>query len=289
MLLEIKRILHKIFKEKGQDFVVWILVRLHLNNRYLLFTGKKAVKNRVNLDYCHNFKNVGDNISPIIVHYAASTYGIDDSQKIFGTRHLYGVGSIITAGAQDCTIWGSGLLNSKILGRLNNRKLDVRAVRGPLTRIILMDRGYHVPEVYGDPAILMPRLFHPKIEKKYPVSVITHMNEEKERIEKRFHTIDVATDDYQYFIEEILASDLVISSSLHGIILAETYGVHAVLLRPKTDLFKYFDYYYSTGRYSFPIAETVEAALQVIPPELPEFDRMREDLLKAFPIDLWIN
>lgn len=289
MLLMIKKMVHKIFGESGQNFLVWLLIKFHLNNRYLLFTGKKAVKNRVNINYCHNFKNIGDNISPVIIQYAASSYGVDYRQKTDNTCHLYGVGSIITAGAQDCTIWGSGLLNSKILGRLANRKLDVRAVRGPLTRIILLDRGYMVPEIYGDPAILMPLIFRPEVTKKYSVSVITHMNEEKEFIDRKFHTIDVVTDDYKYFIEEICASDLVISSSLHGIILAESYGVPAVLLRPQTDLFKYFDYYYSTQRYSFPIADTVETALLMTPPGLPELDKMREDLLKAFPADLWVG
>ena len=39
---------------------------------------------------------------------------------------------------------------------------------------------------------------------------------------------------------------LVISSSLHGIILAETYGIPAILLMDKVtnNMFKYNDYYY---------------------------------------------
>lgn len=43
----------------------------------------------------------------------------------------------------------------------------------------------------------------------------------------------------------------VYSSSLHGIILAEAYGVPAVMFRSydKSVDFKYLDYYASTGRY----------------------------------------
>lgn len=287
MLIQIKKIVHKILGEKGQDFIVRLLVNLRLNNRHILFTARKAVENTVNLNYCYNFKNVGDNISPVIVQYAADTYGIDYKRKTTETSHLYAIGSIITAGAQDCTIWGSGLLNTKILGRLYKRKLDVRAVRGPLTRAVLMDRGYEVPEVYGDPAILMPLIYNPEVKKKYPVSVITHVNEETELPNEEIHVINIVTDDYKQFVEEIKASKLIISSSLHGIIFAEVYGINAVMLNPGKDLFKYFDYYYSTQRCVFPIAESVEEALQIKPVHLPEFEEMREKLLAAFPTDMW--
>lgn len=287
MLIQIKRLVRKVVGEKGQDFVAGSLVRLKLNNKYILFTGRKAVKNMVNLNYCHDFKNLGDNISPVIVKYMTEHYSIDDRKKINKTSHLYAIGSIITAGSQDCTIWGSGLLNTKILGRLANRKLDVRAVRGPLTRMILMERGYTVPEVYGDPAILMPLIYNPKVTKRYPVSVITHVNEATELPDGNIHVIDIETDDYKRFVEEIKASELVVSSSLHGIIFAEVYGVKAVMLKPKTDLFKYFDYYYSTQRFSFPIAETVLEALETEPMALPDFGDMRTGLIKSFPTDLW--
>lgn len=266
--------------------IVKIMLRWKVNNRYILFTSKKAKKNKVNLNYCFDFKNVGDNIAPVLVDYVAAKKNIDVHKRISSTKHLYTVGSIITAGPQDCTIWGSGLLNTKILNRFSTRKLDVRAVRGPLTRIILMDHGYAVPEVYGDPAILMPFIYNPTIEKKYKVSIVTHLNESA-RTDKRIHRINVVTDDYKTFVEEIKASELVISSSLHGIVFAESYGVKAVLLKPKMDLFKYFDYYYSTGRYTFPIAETVEEALSMKALELPDFTKMRENLLEAFPYDIW--
>lgn len=289
MLIIVKKIIHKLLGEKGQNFIVKLLIKFKLNNKYILFTGRKAVKNTVNLNYCHDFKNLGDNISPVIVRYVLEINGLDINQEIHGTVHLYAIGSIITAGAQDCTIWGSGLLNTRILNRLSNRKLDIRAVRGPLTRAVLIDRGLDVPEVYGDPAILMPYIYNPKVRKKYPVSVITHVNAKVCLPDNSIHIIDIATDNYKKFIAEIKSSELVISSSLHGIIFAEVYGIRAVMLKPENDLFKYFDYYYSTMRFSFPIAETVEEALQVKPVMMPDFENMKKNLLKAFPVDLWTN
>lgn len=287
MVKTIKRLIRKYGREQAQDFITKLLILLRMNNKYILFTGKKAVKNRVNINYCHDFKNLGDNISPLLVEYAASTYGIDIMNPTKETHHLYAVGSIITAGAQDCTIWGSGILNTKILGRMKSRKFDVRSVRGPLSRLILLEHGYDVPEIYGDPAILMPLIYNPSVEKKYPVSVITHMNEIDFSLNKDIHQINIKTDDYKAFVEEIKSSELIISSSLHGIIFAEIYGVKAILLKPKADLFKYYDYYYSTGRLHFPIATSIEEALRMEPISIPKFDAMRADLLKAFPDDLW--
>lgn len=283
----IKQAVRGLLGTRGQDRMVRLLIRSGWNNRYILFTGRRAEPGRVNLDYCHDFRNIGDNISPVLVRYAAKVHGVDPEQEIAGTKHLYGVGSILTAGAQDCTVWGSGLLNTRILGRLDGRRLDVRAVRGPLTRAVLMDRGFQVPEVYGDPAVLMPLIFDPQVSRRYSVSLVTHMNEETALPDGPVHRIDPRTSDYEQFVRQIKASERVIASSLHGIIFAEAYGIPAVLLRPRSDLFKYFDYYYSTGRMSFPIAETAAQALEQPPPPLPELRPMQQRLLEAFPTDLW--
>ena len=45
--------------------------------------------------------------------------------------------------------------------------------------------------------------------------------------------LQVLTTDYRLFLNELVRGERVISSSLHGIILAESYGVPAVLYRPE--------------------------------------------------------
>lgn len=102
--------------------------------------------------------------------------------------------------------------------------------------------------------------------------------------------ISTLTTDYGSFIDQITQCELVISSSLHGIILAESYGIPAVLFLPPAldnTLFKYQDYYYSTGRHSFPVATTIEEALKTKPCELPSLEKMQDKLLEVFPYDLW--
>lgn len=283
----VKRIIRKYGGDRIQNLLIWILRKTKLNNRIILFSLQRAKANRVNINYWSEGKNLGDAISPVIVNHMAAVNQIDVDKRVEETRHLYAVGSVITAGCQDCTVWGSGILNARIIPRVKGRKLDVRSVRGPITRMVLMEYGYDVPPIYGDPAIIMPAIYNPDVQKKYPVSVITHMDEEPDAADIDFHRISIKTDDYKAFINEIKASERIISSSLHGIILAEVYGVPAVLLKPQMDHLKYYDFYYGTQRYDFPIAESIAEAMTITPLEIPDYTSMREAVMAAFPVDLW--
>lgn len=103
--------------------------------------------------------------------------------------------------------------------------------------------------------------------------------------------ININTDDYKYFINEIKASELVISSSLHGIILAESYNVPAVFVASdvKRQIFKYYDWYEATERYEFPIASTYKAAMYMDVVELPNLEKMRNEIIQAFPYDIFLQ
>lgn len=112
------------------------------------------------------------------------------------------------------------------------------------------------PKIYGDPAILMPYIYKPEnLSKEYEISLITHFSDDSAYSSyDDYNRINMLTTDYQFVIDEIIKSKLVISSSLHGIILAETYGVPAILLN-NGDLFKYMDWYESTGRNDIKVAD----------------------------------
>ncbi|GAA0798409.1 polysaccharide pyruvyl transferase family protein [Faecalicatena orotica] len=264
-------------------------------NQFILFNwSKKAQNNHVNLDYWDETENLGDTLSPVIVNHLLALRGISPDKEVKGKKHLYAVGSVLTAGIQDATIWGSGILNASLNYRLEKRKLDVRAVRGPVTRIILMDHGYEVPEVYGDPAILLPEIYMPpKIQKQYKFGLIAHKDYDLSKVAKKnfqnkaIKTLNICTADYKTFIDELNSVEVVISSSLHGIILAESYGIHAILLEPQIDILKYSDYYYSTGRLTFPVARTIEEALTIHPTALPKMEELRSKLKAAFPYDIY--
>lgn len=230
-------------------------------------------------------QNVGDMLSPVVVEYMIHRLGLPDTAP--KKRHLIAIGSLIDTSYQDATIWGSGVLvGSKKWWWRNTRKLDVRCVRGPETRKVLLENGYACPECYGDPAILMPLVYPAKegIQKEFAYRVVQHHSCN----DKVANALSPVTADWKEFIDSLLKSELIISSSLHGIILAEAYGIPAILLNDKNmNLFKYRDYYHSTGRTVYPIASSVEEALSMVPPPLPKLDAMRQQLMDLFPRDLW--
>lgn len=286
--------LKKIMGDSTKKILVKVL--FPFRNRFILFNvTNHSKKNRINLNYWHEDNNLGDTLSPVVVNYLISLKGLTAEQPVRGTKHLYAIGSIITAGIQDATIWGSGILNSKLLYRLEKRTLDVRAVRGPLSKAVLLDYGYNVQDVFGDPAILMPEIYNPIetkishkfgliVHKDYDISKVVNDKKVLNEVKK----IEICTDNYKDFINHILSVEIVISSSLHGIILAEAYGVKAVLLKPQIDFFKYYDYYFSTKRFNFPMAESLESALEIKPIELPNnLGELRIGLKNAFPFDLF--
>ena len=285
-------------------------VRLTLNrNKYILsIVNFPARKNRINLNWapiCERSKggnlyyktdtdmqNLGDYLAIPIYEYMLKRNGLDKDKKVKGTKHLYTIGSLVLLGYQDATIWGSGILQSEPEGfvwkRSSYRKLDVRCVRGPETKRRLAENGYDVENCkFGDPGVLMPLIYKPKeFEKKKDYSVILHMTKKDESIENQ---IDIVTNDWKATIDQIYNSKLVISSSLHGCILAEAYGVPAILLDKLEggDRFKYNDYYLSTGRSTYPVCRTVEEGLSMPVPEVPDLTELQNGLLESFPVDLW--
>lgn len=255
---------------------------------------ERANVNSVNLVYWKKVLNLGDTLGPVIYDWMLQRKQIDPLQPTRKTFHLMTVGSIIASiGHYDATIWGSGIHTFKAVANISKRKryrkFDIRAVRGPVTRDVLIANGYACPEVYGDPAVLMPYIYTPEgiTTKEYEVSAILHFSQADKLLPAGINRIAIETGDYKHFIDEILRSKKVISSSLHGIILAESYGVPAVYLTMGKEELKFYDWYHSTGRRSVRVATTIEEALMMEPMELPDLNKMRNDLLNSFPYDLW--
>ena len=283
---------------------------LHPDKMILNEINNPTVDNRVNLHFWDSRieigeqcpYNLGDNLSKTIVSWMLGRNRLSLDTCINGKKHLYAVGSIITMGYQNTTIWGSGILEpiSRVRRFFNSaicRQLDIRAVRGPETRNLLKRIGHNCPEVYGDPALLMPLIYHPNVLGQKPDKeyfIIPHFTKEQEYVEKygRSFMGTMITNDYSGLINQIVNSKKTISGSLHGIILSEAYGVPAIFLRDRGAYkdFKYLDYYKSTGRETFTYARTVEEAIEMDPMPLPSNLRELQDgLIASFPYDLWLN
>lgn len=227
--------------------------------------------------------NFGDDLSRVIVerilNRAVNYRSLDSKQK-----NLLAAGSILHYARDGDVIWGSGFRENPLL---ENRfhTLDIRAVRGPRTREFLLEMGVDCPEVYGDPAILMGYLF-PEFKKEeliYDYIIIPNIGEIKCFIP--YKNVVLPTLPWDEIVRNMMKSRLVISSSLHGLIVAEAFGIPARLLKMTwiEPLLKYQDYYESTGRPNFQYATSVQEALQMGGESFKVIDI--NPLLRSFPWD----
>ena len=160
-------------------------------------------------------------------------------------------------------VWGSGVAMPTVIN--NNQKFiipkRILAVRGPLTRQYFQDKGIACPNVLGDPALLLPLFYKPQIKNKYKIGIIPHFDDLRDNnhiVKKILANKDVCLirtglyNDWHDFIDEINSCELVISASLHGIIVSEAYCIPSVWVEfsshePLWD-YRFHDFYKSIAK-----------------------------------------
>ncbi|WP_026911201.1 polysaccharide pyruvyl transferase family protein [Patulibacter minatonensis] len=227
--------------------------------------------------------NFGDLVGPWVVGELLRRRGIavDSARR---PARLVAVGSILHLAADGDVVWGAGI-NGKVLSLAPGvARLDVRAVRGPRTREFLAGLGHDVPDVYGDPGALVGALWTAPVARDgRDLTVVPNLND-VDRFPAHPAMVHPRTD-LMSIVAAIAASRLVVGSSLHAIVIAESFGVPARLVRSVAEpAFKYDDYYGGTGRPTYRPATTVEEAVELggEPPAV-----LDPRLLEAFPADLW--
>lgn len=182
-------------------------------------------------------KNFGDWIGPYLVSQITRKSVFNTKQYPVMNNNFFTVGSILEhlpAKSNNLHIWGSGLIqpinhSKNLLKNLKTTKnLNIHAVRGELTHQELSRQlKLSIPKVYGDPAILMPEFYIPaNLQKKYKTSICPHTTQRKlfQNFDEDFHIIDVEQN-ITDVIDEICQSEICISASLHGLIIAQTYNI----------------------------------------------------------------
>jgi pyruvyltransferase len=228
--------------------------------------------------------NFGDALSqPLVERILGRNVKTSGSQK-----RVFAIGSILHSAINGDTIWGSGVMTGWLPECINQDQmnLDIRAVRGPLTRDMLLSRGINCPPIYGDPALLFGVLF-PEFKKNPQRKYIVIPHASETHLFRSDPNFVSPRDPWETVIQKIVESEFVIASSLHGIIVAEAYGIPARMLLATNHLqfFKYKDYYYGTGRPSFQYATSIEEALRMGGEKPPICDL--DMLLNSFPYELW--
>jgi len=152
-------------------------------------------------------------------------------------------------------IWSTGFLDySDETHHAIRREVNVSAVRGELSRRRLetiLGRELDVP--LGDGGLLASRLFEKPIPKKYAIGVIPHFREAHEprfrELQESYPNsvlVDLAAEPMSV-IRTIAECETIVSSALHGLIVADSFGIpNKRLVYSKQmlgDGFKYDDYY----------------------------------------------
>lgn len=205
--------------------------------------------------------NFGDALNYPFVEYLSGKKVIMSkhlSKKIVQLNASYSViGSIIQMSNDNCVIWGAGFMSDQ-KPRVPQPQ-NIYAVRGPLTRKIFLDHNIDCPEVYGDPALLLPLLYAPKIEKKYKIGFLPHYVDKKSQYLLPYQNIpnvlfiDVQIGrDYKTLIDQMLSCECIVTSSLHGLILSHSYNIPVLLAKYSEKItggnFKYNDYLLSVNK-----------------------------------------
>ncbi len=240
--------------------------------------------------------NAGDHLAKVIVEQMLALKDKEIDDKISSKNKLLSIGSVIHfARTGDC-IWGTGVNGKLAAPKILFQDLDVMAVRGPLTRDYLKNRGISVPEIYGDPGLLLPLLFNKELlmnnidnSSKRDFIIIPHMNEDFKIYDKYSEHLCSPRQCAISFTRDIVNSSFVISGSLHGLIIAEAYGIPAVFLENNSgeSRFKYDDYYFGSGRDTYPVVKNVSDAFDVEYAKPIDIKKITKGLISAFPYDLW--
>jgi pyruvyltransferase len=234
--------------------------------------------------------NFGDECSRTVVELMLARKGITIFDEVKASRRLTAIGSCLHFAKNDTVVWGTGRNGAHPDWEHMFKRIDVRAVRGPRTREFLMSRGFEVPEVYGDPALLLPILTSGRFQRtgEFECGFVPNLNDYKENRNPEFGLpILDPRKSWNRTVAEILKYKFILASSLHGLIIAEAFGIPAryVRLTEHEGLFKYHDYYEGTGRIMGEYAHSIGQGLEMGGKELPTFDPSK--LINAFPYDIW--
>jgi pyruvyltransferase len=254
--------------------------------------------------------NFGDELSPLLLRYVT---GFDVVRAGYLDADVLGLGSILNKSMRlkykaifelrrsvfrrrKPIVWGAGLIKAFPHKKLDF--LDFRAVRGTLTSDTLSCG--EVP--LGDPGLLVSEYFQER-EKKHFVGIVPHFLDKDapeltELLEGVPHAKLISVeDDPVKILRDISECEVVLSSSLHGLIVADAFGMPNFRLklgdRLKGGDFKFNDYCTAIHRPDIsPIS--MEKAFSLESGEWGDFGYQAniagicEDLKQAFPRELFV-
>ncbi len=208
--------------------------------------------------------NFGDALSPMIIERVL------DRRTVWAAQtdcDLAAIGSILGGLMRRCWkrwlslrfsplhIWGSGFIRSPETREVAAKgMLHVHAVRGHATRSGLsMPAGLPL----GDPGLLAARLIDKPVKKTASWAIVPHMVDLNMPVVRGLKActphatiVDLSADPDEV-LRSIASADHVISTSLHGLVVADALGIPSIWARMSGkvsgDRYKFEDYYSALG------------------------------------------
>jgi len=226
--------------------------KLEFNNLKFSFSNIRSEKHLV--FYWDYEQNWGYSINEFIFESILGEK-VYSANKVFNLRKqeiITGIGSVLNSKLTNYSIWGSGFLSDK--HTLIHSPNEVLAVRGKKTDKKIKELFGISSDQFGDPGLLFKEFYKPKHSKKFQLGIIPHFKELDEKvvyeIQRKFgsdiNIISPTLDVFQ-FADEVSKCENILSSSLHGLVLAESYGIPTSRISISKKLiggnFKFEDYY----------------------------------------------
>ena len=240
--------------------------------------------------------NFGDWLSPALCELLS---GRPVEHASFARADLVAVGSLLQRAPgwslRKVDVWGTGHIGERPAKRLRHR---VHALRGPLSAEHV---GRADVAAYGDPGLLVTELYGaaPK-PGGARLGIVPHYKDRDAPFVAELHkavagsrVIDVFLPPAEV-VEAIRGCDLVLSSSLHGLVVSDAYRIPNAWLqvsdRQRGGAFKYRDYYAALGvedpqpfvpGTELPTLDTL--ARHIGDGDRPMLDAAKADLVASFP------
>ena len=299
----------------------------------------------LNLSYASSiperpWANFGDSLNPILMHLLT---GLKINHKNFNedVPRLAAIGTILQDFSKgSLNVWGTGLDVTKTSVAPGLKCFDptktgvdykIHAVRGAVTDSVLKAFGIKTNGVFGDPAILLRKMLKSYIgsERNNKIGVVCHLSElesydDSNVPKKDIKRYEFESDDIKLIstivkpsansilekIKEIASCSYILSTSLHGLIIADIFDIPCAYLSSANmshgeySIYDYRgfidhrfrDYYSGMRQLTMPVffapktkAINVSEAIAFLScawKPLKFVDEIAEELVSAFPLSI---
>ncbi len=228
---------------------------------------------KIKVSYSH-IPNAGDLLN---IHIMKNVFGIDIAQAGYLSAELSGIGSSlgefqlsenkirrlkqIISSKKRVYVWGTGFMNSEKNQEepFYNHKMEFVALRGELSknRVERLTGKDLSAIALCDGGILTSLMFDKPIEKRFELGIIPHYKEQDNpafqrllQLSRNSTLIDLRQEPMSVY-RDIGACEYVLSSSLHGLIISDSFGIPNMHIKVSEKLlgdgFKFQDYYSCYG------------------------------------------